>query len=149
MPRPRKEVDRVTEEKIEKMQEELAIWDQIFPLIFNGDNLKILLILKSVKTGLSFSQLGRYTKLGVSQKLADRLNYLARYGLVQKANGNYELTPHLGQSFAELAYRIISLSGNIEILKSLEGLKEVLREVDKEIEPELIKEKEILKSKME
>ena len=131
MPRPRKEVEEAVKREIEKIEEKLAIWDLLVPLMFDADNLKILLVLRAADKGLlSFSRIGEYTRLGKGQKLIDRLNYLIRFGLVQKEGGEYRLTSHLGRSLADLSYRMISLSDKSEILGWLADLKAVAMEVE-------------------
>jgi hypothetical protein len=88
----------------------LTLADQIVPLMFNIENLAILISLREAfqVKGLSFSQLGEVAGLGKSQKLVDMLRHLGDYGLVKRSTGIYVLTEY-GKSVADIADRFLIL----------------------------------------
>ncbi len=108
MPRPKIEVPKVLANNITEAMEELTVADQLVPLIFDRDNMAILLILREAHQthGLAFSLIGEATELGKSQKLLDLLGHMIEYGLVEHTNSNYALT-ELGMSAAKFAGNLV------------------------------------------
>jgi hypothetical protein len=148
MARPKKEIPSDAESEIEKVEKELEIWGPLLTLVFDVDNIKILLFLRAAdeaNMSMPFSRLGERTKIGKSQRLVDSLNYLTRYGLVQMNKGGYRLTPGLGRSVADFVHRMIKLSDKIGNLRWLKSFKEDVEEAER-AESEM--KKEITKTKL-
>jgi len=108
MPRPRKRIPQKLEKEIEETMDSLNLAEQLMPLMFDLDNMSILLALKRAHgtSGLPFVSVGEVTGLGKSQKLVDRLNLMISYGLVERTNGKYDLT-EFGLSAASFAERLV------------------------------------------
>lgn len=119
MPRPKIEVPKDVVDKVAEAMEELTVADQLVPLIFDKENMAILLILREAHQthGLAFSPIGEATELGKSQKLLDLLGHMIEYGLVEHTNSSYALT-ELGMSAANFARNLISaINADPEVAK--------------------------------
>lgn len=133
MARLKKKIAAELRKEIQSALGELTLADQLAPLMFDKDHMAVLLSLMcSYETGgLSFTQIGDITNLGKSQKLVDTLNHLSGHGLVERTNGNYNLTDY-GYSAATHADRFIEminsdpeiasksdLAGNLAVIKKV------------------------------
>jgi hypothetical protein len=121
MPRPKIEVPKDIVDKVAEAMEELTVADQLVPLVFDKENMAILLILREAyqSHGLAFSAIGEATGLGKSQKLLDLLRHMIEYGLVEHTNSSYALT-ELGMSTANFAHRFVSaINADPEVAKKV------------------------------
>jgi len=142
MPRPKKKVPQKLRKEIKKTINELSLADQLMPLMFDVENMSILLALRKTEdtSGLPFVSLGDVTSLGKSQKLVDRLNLMIAYGLVEKTDNKYKLT-EFGLSAADFSRKlVVMINEDAEIAKrsKLAGHIAVVQAIDQKGE-ELIK----------
>jgi hypothetical protein len=110
MVRPRKELPENVKKEQAALVNNRTLWDQLAPLLFDKDNLLVLLSLRIAKkqgANVPFSRIGDGIDLGKSQKLADTLDYLVRCGLVRRADNGYTLTDRLGVGFTTFAGTLI------------------------------------------
>jgi len=112
-----------------------TLWDQLAPLLFNKDNLLLLLVLRTAQkrgTSLPFARVGELTRLGKSQKLVSTLGYLARCGLVRRTDKGYTLTDRLGLGFTNFAERFVkNLNKQLPRQPWLDDLVSVMEQVAK------------------
>lgn len=110
MGRPRKQIPEKMRNELKETIDDLLLVDQLMPLMFDKENMSILLSLLMTKDekGLPFVSIGEITDLGKSQKLVDRLNLMIDYGIIEKTNGNYNLT-EFGVSAANFTKKLITL----------------------------------------
>ena len=137
MPRPENKLPTELEQELAETKTDLDLAAQIMPLMFDMDNMSILLALEKTATtgGLPFVSLGKATQLGTSQKLVDRLNLMIGYGFVEKPNGKYRLTEY-GTSAADFAKKIVQLVNTDETLARKAGLKghlQIIEETEQRI----------------
>jgi len=139
MVRPKKEVPAIVEAEEKALTENLTLWDQLAPLLFNKNNLLLLLVLRIAQkqgTSLPFTKVGEYKRLGKSQKLAHTLDYLTRCGLVRRTEKGYALTERLGLSFTNFAEKFVKtlqksiskqpwLNDLVDVIERIEELEEV------------------------